>query len=178
VQLPVNQERVKQEPMITIRKFDEKDWASVWKMIEPVFRAGDTYPFPTNISEDEAYQAWITVPTATFVAEDESKGILGTYYIKPNQPGQGSHICNCGYIVLESARGKGIASQMCDHSQEEALSQGFSAMQYNLVVSTNESAVHLWKKKGFEVIGTIPEAYNQQTIGFVDAFIMYKKLSG
>ena len=163
--------------MITIREFDEKDWSSVWEVIKPVFRAGDTYPFPTTISEEKAYQAWITIPTATFVAEDESNEILGTYYIKPNQPGQGNHICNCGYIVVESARGQGIASQMCDHSQQEAVARGFLAMQYNLVVSSNESAVHLWKKKGFEVIGTIPSAFNHPLLGLIDAYIMYKELT-
>jgi ribosomal protein S18 acetylase RimI-like enzyme len=163
--------------MITIREFEKKDWPAVWKIIEPVFKAGDTYPFPTNISEEEAYQAWIITPAATFVAVDNAKEILGTYYIKPNQLGQGSHICNCGYIVAVNARGQGIASQMCDHSQEQAVARGFLAMQYNLVVSTNEDAVYLWKKKDFEVIGTIPKAFNHPLLGLVDAYIMYKELT-
>ena len=163
--------------MITIREFDEKDWSSVWEVIKPVFRSGDTYPFPTTISEEEAYQAWITIPAATFVAENESNEILGTYYIKPNQPGQGGHICNCGYIVAERERGQGIASRMCDHSLQEAVAREFLAMQYNLVVSSNESAVHLWKKKGFEVIGTIPRAFNHPLLGLIDAYIMYKELT-
>jgi ribosomal protein S18 acetylase RimI-like enzyme len=163
--------------MTSIRQFEEDDWNAIWQIIEPVFRAGETYAFTPDITEDEAYNAWIVVPAATFVAVDENNTIFGTYYIKKNQPGLGSHICNCGYIVAEDARGKGIASTMCEHSQREALSRGYRAMQYNLVVSSNESAVRLWKKHGFEVVGTVPEAFHHHRLGYVDAYVMYKKLT-
>ena len=162
--------------MITIRLFKESDWPAVWQIIEPVFRAGETYAFPRDISEEEAHKVWVSVPKATYVAEDQGNAILGTYYIKPNQPGQGDHICNCGYIVAENARGQGIASKMCEHSQREGIAQGFRAMQYNLVVSTNSGAVRLWKRHGFDVIGTIPQAFRHPQHGYVDAFIMYKQL--
>ena len=87
-----------------------------------------------------------------------------------------ARLWHCGYIVAEKARGKGIASEMCRHSQREAISHGFRAMQYNLVVSTNEGAVQLWKRHGFEIIGTLPKAYRHPRLGFVDAFVMYKQL--
>lgn len=163
--------------MIDIRSFAQSDWAATWKIIEPVFRAGETYAFSPDITEEEAYNAWIEVPTATFVAVDENNDIVGTYYIKKNQPGLGSHICNCGYIVSEGSRGNGIASEMCEHSQKEAISRGFRAMQFNLVVSSNEGAVRLWKKLGFALVGTIPEAFQHHKLGYVDAFVMYKKLT-
>jgi ribosomal protein S18 acetylase RimI-like enzyme len=163
--------------LIDIRPFREQDWLSVWSIIEPVFRAGETYPFSPNISEVEAYQAWIEKPSSTFVAVNAKEDILGSYYIKPNQPGLGAHVCNCGYIVAGKARGKGIASVMCVHSQSEAVDRGFRAMQYNLVVSTNEIAVNLWKRHGFEVIGRLPQAFKHSQEGFVDAFVMYKLLS-
>jgi RimJ/RimL family protein N-acetyltransferase len=118
---------------------------------------------------EEAYQAWIEKPSATYVAVDENNEVLGSYYINPNHPALGAHVCNCGYIVAEEARGKGIASEMCKHSQREAISRGFRAMQYNLVVSTNEGAVRLWKRHGFEVVGTLPEAFRHPRLGFVDA---------
>ena len=162
--------------MIDIRPFEDKDWAFLWRVIAPVFRAGDTYAFSPDITEADAYQLWVQVPSATFVAAEETGEICGTYYIKPNQPALGAHVCNCGYIVAEKARGKGIASQMCRHSQLEAVKRGFRAMQYNLVVSTNESAVRLWKKHGFGVAGTLPNAFRHPTQGFVDAFVMYKQL--
>lgn len=163
--------------MNTIRLFKESDWPAVWRIIEPVFRAGETYAFPRDISEQEAHKVWVSVPKATYVAVDQDETVLGTYYIKPNQPGQGDHICNCGYIVAEHARGQGIASMMCEHSQREAVVRGFRAMQYNLVVSTNSGAVRLWKSLGFDVIGTIPQAFRHPQYGYVDAFIMYKQLS-
>ncbi|MCF8052401.1 MAG: GNAT family N-acetyltransferase [Desulfobacterales bacterium] len=159
-----------------IRPFEDKDWAALWRVIAPVFRAGETYAFSPDITETEAYRLWVQVPSATFVAADETGEVCGTYYIKPNQPALGAHVCNCGYIVAEKARGKGIASQMCRHSQLEAVNRGFRAMQYNLVVSTNESAVRLWEKHGFDVAGTLPNAFRHPTHGFVDAFVMYKQL--
>jgi ribosomal protein S18 acetylase RimI-like enzyme len=166
----------KMSPIINIRLLTEDDWPAVWQIIEPVFRAGETYSFPCDISEKEAFKYWVSLPNATYVAVDQGKDVLGTYYIKPNQPGSGAHICNCGYIVAENARGQGIASEMCKHSQREAIAQGFRAMQFNLVVSTNVKAVRLWKKLGFEVIGTIPQAFHHPTQGYVDAYIMYKDL--
>jgi RimJ/RimL family protein N-acetyltransferase len=163
--------------MITIRRFEEDDWTAVWGIIKPVFRAGETYAYPPDISEQKSHKVWVVTPTATYVAVDQDDTVLGTYYLKPNQPGLGAHVCNCGYIVAEAVRGQGVASRMCDHSQQEALAQGFLAMQFNLVVSTNEGAVRLWKKKGFAVIGTLPNAFNHPLHGFVDAFVMYKQLS-
>ena len=163
--------------MLRIRRFEERDWTATWNIIEPVFRAGETYPYSSDITEEEAYRVWIEQPAATYVATDIDEHVAGSYYIKPNQPGLGSHVSNCGYIVGEGARGKGVASAMCEHSQREAINQGFRAMQYNLVVSTNEAAVRLWKKQGFEVIGTLPGAFRHQRLGFVDAYVMFKQLT-
>lgn len=163
--------------IITIRRFEQADWPAVWQIIKPVFRAGETYSFPPDISEEEAHDLWVIVPAATYVAIDGDNTILGTYFLKPNQPGHGAHICNCGYIVAEQARGLGIASRMCDHSQQEALARGYLAMQFNLVVSTNEGAIRLWKRKGFSTIGTIPNAFRHPQQGFVDAYIMFKQLA-
>lgn len=162
--------------MIALFPFEQADWPSVWKLIEPVFRSGETYAFSPEIMEAEARKAWIELPTATFIAKDDEGAVLGTYYIKPNQPGLGSHVCNCGYIVGENARGKGMATLMCEHSQSEAMRLGFRAMQFNLVVSTNEGAVRLWQKLGFEIVGTLPGAFRHPRHGFIDAFVMYKQL--
>lgn len=159
-----------------IRIYQETDWSQVWPIIKKVFRAGETYAFTPEITEQEAHRIWIELPEETYVVTDQNSVILGTYYIKPNQPGLGSHVCNCGYIVAENARGKGLASSMCEHSQETAINLAFRAMQYNLVVSTNEGAIQLWKKLEFQVIGTLPSAFNSKSAGYVDALIMYKQL--
>ena len=159
-----------------IRKYQETDWSQVWPIIEKVFRAGETYAFSPEIIEQDAHKIWVEVPRETYVATGQDNEILGTYYIKPNQPGLGSHVCNCGYIVSENARGKGVASRMCEHSQQVAVKLGFRAMQYNLVVSTNEGAIRLWKKLGFQVIGILPKAFKSKSAGYVDALVMYKEL--
>lgn len=161
---------------IAIRKYQNDDWLGVWPIIEEAFRTGETYAFDPGISEEEAHKVWIEVPTATYVAINTHNQIVGTYYIKPNQPSLGSHVCNCGYIVSEKARGKGVASIMCEHSQQQAVSLGFRAMQYNLVVSTNQGAIRLWKRHGFQVVGTLPGAFNSKSSGYIDALVMYKEL--
>jgi len=163
--------------MITVHPMQENEWLAVWRLIEPVFRAGETYAFSPEILEDEARKVWLATPTATYVAKDDEGNILGTYFIKPNQPGLGSHVCNCGYIVGEQARGQGVAALMCEHSQVEARRLGFRAMQYNLVVATNEGAVRLWQRLGFEIVGRLPGAFKHSRFGYVDAFVMYKQLA-
>jgi ribosomal protein S18 acetylase RimI-like enzyme len=162
--------------VILVQPFLPRYWASVWRVLEPVFRAGETYAFSPDISEAEARHVWSEVPAATFVALNSGDEVLGTYYIKPNQPALGAHVCNCGYVTAEQARGRGIASAMCEHSQEEARARGFRAMQYNLVVSTNEGAIRLWKKHGFAVIGVLPGAFRHASLGYVDALVMFKQL--
>ena len=102
---------------------------------------------------------------------------LITYYLKTNHEGPGKHVCNCGYMVSSDARGMGIARQMCEHSQVTAVAMGFNAMQFNFVASSNDVALALWKKLGFDVVGTLPRAFNHPKLGLVDAFVMYKWLS-
>lgn len=132
-------------------------------------------PYPPDISEADARKSWIDAHPATYVAESDGL-IVGTYYLKPNQPGLGAHICNAGYIVSEKARGQGVATLMCEHSQSEAIRIGFRAMQFNIVVATNQTAVRLWQKLGFEIVGRLPGAFNHFKHGFVDALVMYKQL--
>ena len=156
---------------IAIAKLELSDWLLTWKIIEPVFRLGENYAFSPQISETDTYKVWVETPTATYLAKNNNE-ILGTYYIKPNQPELGSHVCNCGYIVSEHSRGKGVASLMCEHSQREAKRWGFRVMQFNLVVSTNKGAVRLWQKLGYAIVGTLPEAFKHPKHGFVDAFVI------
>ena len=162
--------------MIDIRLCQSADWPAVWNMLKPVFRAGETYAFAPDISAAEAHHVWVETPTATFVATDGNGVLLGTYYLKPNQPGPGAHVCNCGYIVAREARGRGVASALCEHSQREAIALGFRAMQYNLVVATNTGAIRLWQRHGFDIAGRLPGAFRHPVEGEVDALVMYKRL--
>lgn len=161
---------------VRIREVRDADWLAVWGLLEPVFRAGETYAVSPDICADEARRVWVDVPTATFVAVGDEDDILGTYYLKPNQAGPGDHVANCGYVVSEAARGRGVASAMCEHSQREAAARGFRGMQFNLVVSTNRGAVALWERHGFEIVGVLPGAFRHPHCGPVDAHVMFKTL--
>jgi len=163
--------------MALIRRFHETDWPVVYPMLRATFEAGDSYAFSPDSTEAEIHRVWIEVPTATYVACSPDGQLLGTYFIKPNQPDLGAHVCNCGYVVALAAQGQGIASAMCEHSQAEGIFMGFRAMQFNLVVSTNERAVRLWRKLGFSGVGTLPGAFRHLQLGYVDALVMFKKLS-
>ena len=162
---------------ITIQALDKKHWPATWEVIKPIFRAGETFVFSPEITEKEAYKVWVDTPSETFIAVDKNNHVLGTYYIRECQPGLGSHVGNCGYIVSEHARGRGLASKLCEHSQQEAIARGFDAIQFNFVVSTNITAVRLWQKHGFDIIGTLPKAFQHARLGFVDVLVMYKQLS-
>lgn len=161
---------------VQIREATPADFNQIWPIFHQIVAAGETYAYSPQTNREEAYDLWMEKPQATYVAEADGQ-ILGTYYIKPNQPGLGGHVCNCGYMVATTARGRGIATRMCHHSQEVALQLGFKAMQFNLVVATNEGAIRLWQKLGFTVIGRLPRAFHHTRLGYVDAMIMYKWLS-
>jgi RimJ/RimL family protein N-acetyltransferase len=161
---------------MTIRRFQPFDWAAVWPILHATFLAGDTYAFDPQSSEAEIRRAWVELPTATYVACADDGRVLGTYYIKPNQAGLGSHVCNCGYVVAADAQGGGIATAMCEHSQREARAIGFRAMQFNLVVSTNTRAIRLWQRLGYDIVATLPGAFRHSRLGYVDALVMYKSL--
>ena len=142
-----------------------------------MLRAGETYPQPRDISEVDALAYWRQPAHEVFVAEDEATGeLVGTYYLKANTGGPGSHVANCGYMTLPTAWGKGIARTMCMHSLGRARERGFRAMQFNLVIATNARALHLWQSCGFEVVGRLPGAFEHPRQGFVDALILFQTL--
>jgi len=162
--------------MIRIRPFQPEDWPALWAFIEPVFRAGETYAVPRDITEQDAHRMWIELPRAVRVAVGGHGMPLGTYYLKANQAGPGDHVANCGYIVAPAARRQGVAARLCEDSLALARELGFSAMQYNLVVSTNEAAVSLWQAHGFAIAGTLAGAFRHPAVGPVDAHVMYRRL--
>lgn len=158
-----------------IRKAQPSDTRAIAELIVPIFREGSTYAIDQDISEANALAYWLAPEKETFVAEAEGQ-ILGTYYMRPNQAGGGRHVCNCGYMTRIGATGRGIARAMGLHSLAHARTQGYRAIQFNFVVSTNERAVRLWQSLGFEVAGRLPGAFQHPSLGFVDALIMYQLL--
>ena len=158
-----------------IREATEKDFDAIWPIFQEIVSAGETYAYPRETTKEEALKLWMHLPRKTFVVE-EGDQILGSYYIKTNQEGPGEHVCNCGYMVSSRARGKGLATAMCDHSQRAAMDLGYKAMQYNFVASSNEGAIRLWSKLGFDTVGRLPKAFKHPHRGYIDALVMYKWL--
>jgi len=159
-----------------IREATASDFEGIWPIFQEIVSEGSSYAYPQNTTRQEAQKLWLELPLKTFVLEKNGK-ILATYYLKANQMGAGSHVSNCGYMVASTARGQGLASKLCVHSQALALELGFKAMQFNFVASTNVNAVALWQKLGFDIVGSLPKAFNHPQQGYVDAFVMYKWLA-
>lgn len=161
---------------MTIREATPSDWDRIWPIFQEVVRAGETYAYERETTKDEGERLWMQLPLKTFVFEENGE-LLGTFYLKTNQPGPGCHVSNCGYMVSSRARGRGLARALCEHSKLKAVELGYKAMQFNFVVSTNEVAVSLWQKLGFEVVGRLPRAFQHPTRGLVDALVMYQWLA-
>ncbi len=164
-----------------VRPAEDVDWPAIWAILKPAFEAGDSYPCPVDMSEADARAYWLARGHAVFVAEADAHaregGILGTYYLRTDQGGLGDHICNCGFVVAESARGQGVAGAMCAHSERTAHACGFLGIRFNLVVATNEAGVRAWEKAGFDIVGTVPKAFRHKDLGLVDAHVMFKWLA-
>jgi ribosomal protein S18 acetylase RimI-like enzyme len=151
------------------------DWPAIWAILEPVFRAGETYAVDPDLGEHAARSYWLGADRETFVAEEDGS-ILGTYYLRANQAGGGAHVCNCGYVTGLHATRRGVARQMCLHSLEHARKRGYLAMQFNFVVSTNQRAIRLWQSLGFDIVGRLPRAFRHPAQGYVDALVMFQSL--
>jgi len=149
---------------------------AIWGIMEPILRAGETYTLPREMDKESALAYWFSTEHEVFVAE-ENGNIVGTYFLQANQKGGGAHVANCGYMTAVSATGRGVARVMCAHSLDRARERGFRAMQYNFVIRSNERAVRLWQSFGFQIVGSLPKAFIHPTLGYVDAYIMYRDLS-
>ncbi|WP_426138965.1 GNAT family N-acetyltransferase [Pseudomonas sp. DWP3-1-2] len=162
--------------MIQIRPMKADDFEVFWPTFHAIVSAQETYAYDPELTRDQAFHLWLELPLRTFVAEENGE-LLGSYYLKANAAGPGNHVCNCGYMVTQAARGRGVARLMCEHSQGVAANAGFLAMQFNSVVSSNEVAVALWQKLGFDVVGRLPRAYRHARLGLVDCLVMFKWLA-
>jgi ribosomal protein S18 acetylase RimI-like enzyme len=162
--------------MLTIRAARSGDLDAIWSILEPILRAGDTYTLPTDMTRGAALSYWLSPEHEVFVAEDDG-AMVGTYFLRANQRGGGSHVANCGYMTAPAATGRGIASAKCAaHSLDRARELNFRAMQFNFVVSSNDRAVRLWQKHGFQIVGRLPNAFLHPGLGYTDAYVMYRDL--
>ena len=160
---------------MTIRPATLADYDAIWEMFHDVIVKGDVFAFDSGMSRADGLAFWCGEEKRAYVAEENGR-VCGSYYLKANQQGGGAHVVNAGYMVCETARGKRVGRSMAVHSLEEARRLGFRAMQFNFVVSTNESAVHLWKELGFAIVGTLPGAFRHPQQGYVDVYVMFRSL--
>ena len=161
--------------MVEIREATAANRDAIWDIFREVVAARDTYAFDPGMSRQDALGYWFQANTRTYVAESSGR-IVGTYILRPNQSGGGSHVANAAFMVAPVARGRGIGRAMAEHCLTEGRRLGFRAMQFNFVVSTNESAVRLWKDLGFKIVGTLPGAFRHPGKGYVDVYVMFRSL--
>jgi len=155
-------------PLSTVRL------AGVWALLEPVFRAGGTFPHDPAITEAQARTAWLERSRALRVAVDAGGALVGTHDLRPNALALGAHGANAGDVVAERCRRQGIGGRLCQHSLQAARRLGCRLMPFNLVVSTNTAGLRCWQRNGFEVVGSLPGAFRHRRLGHVDALVMVR----
>jgi len=160
--------------MLTIRAAVPADHDAIYELFRGVVEAGDTFAFPADMPHQDAIRFWTAAPATAFVAELDGR-VVGSSYLKPNQPGRGSHVANAGFMVAPESRGKGVGRALGEHAIAEARRLGFRAMQFNYVVSTN-LAVRLWQELGFAIVGTLPGAFRHPEHDFVDVYVMFREM--
>jgi len=162
--------------MITIRKAIPSDREAIWLIIKEVISTGDTYCFAPDSSREKMLGYWCGEDKHTYVAIINGE-VAGTFVLKDNQPDLGSHVANGSYMAAAAFAGKGLGMEMGKFSIEEAKRLGYKAMQFNIVIKSNERAVSLWQKLGFIIIGEIPDAFDHIENGLTNAYIMYRNLT-
>jgi L-amino acid N-acyltransferase YncA len=160
---------------VIIRPATQTDSRAIAAIFKAVVEPGDTYTFDLHTSDAEAVAYFLGAGITSYVAESGGR-VLGMYKLIPNRVGRGAHVANASFMVDPSTQGKGVGRALGEHCLEEARRQGYEAMQFNFVVSTNTPGVRLWKKLGFEIVGTLPKAFDHRTLGKVDAYVMHRFL--
>jgi ribosomal protein S18 acetylase RimI-like enzyme len=164
-------------PQLVIRPAAQADAEAMLSIFDTVLAGGDTYPMEADTDRAASHAYWLGPGVRSFVATGADGRVCGMYRLVPNQPGRGAHVANASFIVDPGARGAKLGWRLGQHCLAQARSEGYLAMQFNFVVSTNAAAVHLWQKLGFAIVATLPRAYRHAQLGYVDAYFMYQLLS-
>jgi len=160
----------------TIRELGPGDWEQVWPFWARTVAAGETYAYPDDLTSDQARALWCEPPPGRTVVLEREGRVLGSAKMGPNRPGRGAHVGTASFMVDESARGAGVGRALAEHVVAWHREQGYTAIQFNAVVETNTAAVALWRSLGFEVVGTVPGAFDSRTHGRVGLHVMHLAL--
>lgn len=157
-----------------IRPASAGDFDVMWGLFKAAIAPQDALPFAGSFEAGTFRSHWFQAQMP-HVAVLEGQ-VVGMYKMGANFPDLGSHVASATYLVDASLQGRGVGRALVEHSLEQARAQGFLAMQFNYVVSTNAPAVALYRKLGFEVVGTLPKAFQHGKLGLVDVFVMHRFL--
>src|SRR4051794_17006162 len=162
---------------MTVRTATEEDWPQIWPFFSRIIEAGETYAYRADLTSEEARDGWLMRPPARTVVLEEDGRVLGSATMGPNRPGRGSHVGTASFMVSSDARGRGVGRRLAEYVVQWHRDQGYRAIQFNAVVETNESAVHLWQALGFRIVGTVPEAFDSTAHGLVGLHVMHLSLA-
>jgi GNAT superfamily N-acetyltransferase len=160
-----------------IRTATLDDWAQIWPTFQQIVAAGETYAYPDDLTSDQARSYWLEPPPGHAVVAIDGDRVLGTAKTGPNRPGRGAHVATASFMVSPGAQGRGVGRALAEYVLQWARDAGYRSMQFNAVVETNTAAVRLWQTLGFEIIGTVPEAFDSATHGLVGLQVMYRQLT-
>jgi len=161
---------------VIIRVADKQDWPRIYPFFSSIVAAGRTYAFPENLSLQDARPWWMEQPPGLTVVAVDGDTVLGTAKMGPNRPGRGSHVATGSFMVDPSHQGRGVGRALGRHVLDWARASGYHSIQFNAVVETNTAAVHLWRSLGFEILTTVPEAFNDPEHGHVGLHVMFQRL--
>ena len=159
-----------------IRAFAEADWSHVWPIVREVVRSGETFTYDPSMTADGAHGLWIEGPPGLTVVAVDGERMLGTAKMGANRPGPGSHVATASFMVAADARGRGVGTALCTYAIDWARERGFAGMQFNAVAASNVQAVELYRRLGFDIVGTVPGAFAHPTLGRVGLHVMYLAL--
>jgi GNAT superfamily N-acetyltransferase len=159
-----------------IRVAEQADWPHIYPIFSRIVAEGKTYAYPDGLSLEEARPLWMEEPPGLTVVAEEDDTIVGSTKMGPNRPGRGSHVATASFMVDPAYQGRGVGRALGEYLIDWARAAGYRSIQFNAVVETNTSAVHLWKSLGFEILTTVPEAFNHPEHGFVGLHVMFRRL--
>lgn len=159
-----------------IRPATDDDWPQIWPFFAAIVAAGETYAYPDDLTSETARGLWMEQPPGQTVVADENGVVLGSAKIGPNRPARGGHVSTASFMVDPAAQGKGVGRALGRYAVEWARAAGYRSMQFNAVVETNAAAVALWQELGFEILTTVPEAFDHPAHGLVGLHVMFRRL--
>ncbi len=160
---------------IKMRKLEEKDINSAKDIWNKVVLDGVAFPQTEPLDFDSAKE-FFESQSYTGVAENENGEIVGMYILHPNNIGRCGHICNASYAVKSDLRGQHIGEKLVTDCIKQAKEIGYKILQFNAVVKSNTTALHLYEKLGFVKLGVIPKGFRLDNGEYEDIIPHYIEL--